>query len=452
MSMAKDVKTAITIEQAINLIGTGRAQLIILSLTAGGYLAVCSEILVCVFSQEPCSQRWGVSKQGFAWLFFITALASVIGGLISGYVSDKYGRQLPFIIALGTSGCFGLASAFANSFWSFVLLRSFVSFGNGALFVVDFVLLIEFLPLKNRASFIILVTLGGSIGAAYTAGMAWLFIPNDKWKIFLICSAIPLFFVFLARLCFKIESPRYLLSIGKHEKALRVLDWIANQNAVALPLEDFTLVISNDAKKYSFFELFSKEYAVQTIKLSLIWFLQSTGYWGCTAFFPNYFTEFDAPVYLNMFVNICSEIPGFFFAMILINTRSIGRLWTLRIFSLGCMAALLSMTFFQTKVAVSVLSVISYFFMVPIYAIMEVYTPECYPTLLRGTMMSLVNLVLTVPNMVAAFLAARILSSSKHWLFPLVWAITYMLQLVIGMTLEKETIFSSLDEGTNGRF
>ena len=123
LRMAKEVKTAITIEQAINLIGKGRAQFIILSLTAGGYLAVCSEILVCVFSQEPCSKNWGVSKQGFAWLFFITAFASVIGGLISGYVSDKYGRQLPFIIALGTSGCFGLASAFADSFWSFIFLR-----------------------------------------------------------------------------------------------------------------------------------------------------------------------------------------------------------------------------------------------------------------------------------------------------------------------------------------
>ena len=119
----EDSKIAVTVEEALHVIGTGRSQYWILLLTAGGYLAVCSEILVCVFSQKPCSQKWGINSEDFAWLFFATALASMIGGLISGHVSDKYGRQLPFIVAIGMSGCFGLLSAFAPSYWSFVVLR-----------------------------------------------------------------------------------------------------------------------------------------------------------------------------------------------------------------------------------------------------------------------------------------------------------------------------------------
>ena len=121
--MEKESKMLMTIEEAINFLGIGRAQYLMLCLTAGGYMALCSELLVCVFSQEPCSQKWGINNDDFAWVFFTTASAGVIGGLISGYVSDKYGRQLPFIIAIGTSGVFGLLSAFATSFWSFVVIR-----------------------------------------------------------------------------------------------------------------------------------------------------------------------------------------------------------------------------------------------------------------------------------------------------------------------------------------
>ena len=255
----------------------------------------------------------------------------------------------------------------------------------------------------------------------------------------------------MARLCFKVESPRFLLSIGKHDSAIKALDWVAKQNGKLLPSDNFTLVLNNNVEKCSLAELFSKKYAMQTIKLSLIWFLQSTGYWGCTTFFPSYFTEFHAPVYFNMFVNICAEIPGFFFAIILINAHKIGRLWTLRIFSFSSMVALLSMAFIETKVAISVLSIISYFFMIPIYAIMEVYTPECYPTLLRSTMMSLVNLVISIPNMVAPFVAARIVSLKRHWVFPFAWAMCFLVQFLIGMTLQKETVFLSLDESTNDR-
>ena len=130
----KDSKSAITIEGAINLMGNGRAQLFIFLLTAGGYLAICSEILVCVFSQAPCSQKWNISNQDFAWLFFVTSLASVSGGLLSGQMSDKKGRQLPFIISIGISACFGLASAFANSFWCFIILRFDITSSSSLLY------------------------------------------------------------------------------------------------------------------------------------------------------------------------------------------------------------------------------------------------------------------------------------------------------------------------------
>lgn len=327
----------------------------------------------------------------------------------------------------------------------FDFYRSCVSVGIGGLFAVDFNFLIEFLPKKSRGCFVILVTFCGSLGAMFTAGLAWIFLPSDEWQLFLIFSAVPLLIIFFARLWLNVESPSFLVSIGKHNEAMKVLRWIAKQNNKEFPFNDFKLTVKRNNHKHSILSLFSSKHALQTVKLSSIWFLQSVGYWGSTTFFPNYFKEFNAPVYLDMFTNLFATLPGHCLAIILINIPNVGRLWTLRVFSLGCVLSLLLMTFLQNKIAVSVLSVISYFFMVPIYATLEVYTPECYPPLLRSTIMSLVSLVISIPNMASPFLAAKIISSSKHWIFPFVWSMCFLLQFLIEMTLYKETLFASID-------
>lgn len=122
--MANDgQKMIFTVEDAINKIGVGRAQFYILFLTAGGYLAVCSEILVCIFSQAPCTRKWNINNNDFAWLFFSTSVASAMGSLIFGHIGDRHGRKLPFIISIGISGSFALATAFSTNFWMFMILR-----------------------------------------------------------------------------------------------------------------------------------------------------------------------------------------------------------------------------------------------------------------------------------------------------------------------------------------
>lgn len=84
---------------------------------------MCSEIIVSVFSQKLCAQKWNIDDSNYAWLFFATSIASVFGGFTFGYLSDNYGRQLPFVISLGISSCFALASAFSTNFYTFVILR-----------------------------------------------------------------------------------------------------------------------------------------------------------------------------------------------------------------------------------------------------------------------------------------------------------------------------------------
>lgn len=79
-----------------------------------------------------------------------------------------------------------------------------------------------------------------TLGNLFVAGLAWLIIPADigfetkyfvynSWRIFLLICAFPSFIV-AALLCFLPESPKFLLTQGKHEEALAIFKYIYHVN------------------------------------------------------------------------------------------------------------------------------------------------------------------------------------------------------------------------------
>ena len=116
-------QNSITVDEAISLLGIGKAQYLLLLLTAGGYFAFCTELLVFVFLQDAIAKEWKISDETFGLLPLSTSITSVFGGFAFAFFSDRKGRRLPYAISLGVACFFAVASAFAPNFWSFVLLR-----------------------------------------------------------------------------------------------------------------------------------------------------------------------------------------------------------------------------------------------------------------------------------------------------------------------------------------
>ena len=304
---------------------------------------------------------------------------------------------------------------------------------------VDFVILMEFLPKSKRGKYMVMITMSGSLGVAYTSAVAWLLIPHHHWRLFIGACAVPMFVIFLVRLLVSVESPRFLLSKGKYDEAIKILTKIATQNKREAVMQAVQVTFTPDEKSRNFYDLFSKEFAMQTIQISTLWFLQATGYWGVTIFFPKYLAKFHIPPYLDMFVNICAQIPGCFMVIQMIDSHTFGRLWTLRIFIAGTMTSLLLTTYLQDQVSISVLAVVTYFFMPAIYSILQTYTPEVYPTLLRSTAMSWASVVISIPPMITAFVGAELISSHLTWLYPLIWGSVFFVQLLVAFSVRRET-------------
>ncbi|XP_055900661.1 uncharacterized protein LOC106050771 [Biomphalaria glabrata] len=427
------------IDDVLSGIKLGQFHWRMLALVGGGYFAVCSEMMLFIFLTTAVKKEWQLGDMDFPWLPFCTGLTGIIGGYIAGVISDAHGRRLPFLFGIIFIALFGVVSAFAPSFLLFIASRCMVAIGTGAFESVGFVLLLECLPKHRRGAILVIVTLCGALGAVTASGLNWLIQPRFGWRWFVCACAAPAILLLMFQPFAFFESPRFLLAVGKRREAEKVLLAIARINKCFLP--DLDKIISPPSVKPRFvlFHLFTEKLRRHTLAFSLIWFLQAAGYWGVTVYLPEYMDKLGVDPYLNMFSVFIGEIPGLFLAMILIESHMLGRIRTLRFFSSLTAGSLLVFSIIPHHAFKAVLIIACYFSMVPIYSILNAFTPELYPTDIRSTAMAWMNVLIEIPGLITPFASASLVSSDLPWLYPVTWGSVFLIQCLLTLAIKTET-------------
>lgn len=67
-------------------------------------------------------------------------LGAITGGLLFGWIADRFGRVPALVGANVVGGLAGIATAFCNSFWSFTLCRYFAGFAFDNCFTIMYIL------------------------------------------------------------------------------------------------------------------------------------------------------------------------------------------------------------------------------------------------------------------------------------------------------------------------
>lgn len=74
------------------------------------------------------------------WAQSIFFLGAIVGGLLFGWIADKFGR-IPSLIGSNLVGfAAGVATAFVTKFWQFALMRFFVGFAFDNCFTMMYIL------------------------------------------------------------------------------------------------------------------------------------------------------------------------------------------------------------------------------------------------------------------------------------------------------------------------
>jgi len=238
--------------------------------------------------------------------------------------------------------------------------------------------------------YLIIFEIFWTIGTIIEAGISWLVLPTLGWRWLLIFSAIPLFLIFLL---FPIipESPRYLLVSGQQEKLMETLKRVARWNGKPMP--EGTIAPALSEKRGRILDLFSKQFRQLTFLLWGIWFFNNFVYYGLVLFTPEYFANADSndfpltvsdDVYLNVLITSIAELPGIFFASLAIDR--LGRKSTQGSFFALCgvFTILLGLKQQAPRVLLTIFAVFSRLFIMGAFSATYVYTPEAYPTTIRG--------------------------------------------------------------------
>jgi MFS family permease len=125
-----------------------------------------------------------------------------------------------------------------------------------------------------------------SIGSILEAALAWIIIPTIGWRWLVFVSAVPLIGVIFFYPILP-ESPRFLLEQDKPDKALSVLQTVAELNRTHLPEGDLIVPPrQTGVSRNLMFELFKPAHRKTTILLWTVWFSNSFAYYGIVILTP----------------------------------------------------------------------------------------------------------------------------------------------------------------------
>ncbi|TRY64544.1 hypothetical protein DNTS_022662 [Danionella cerebrum] len=259
-----------------------------------------------------CEENWRIPFTSS--LFFCGVL---VGSVVSGTISDRFGRKTVLFITMAIQSMFSLLQVFSPSWPIFCALFFIVGMGHISNYVAAFVLGMEILSPSLRDIF-------STLGVCLFFTLGYMLLPLAgyflrDWRSLTLALSIP------GLLCLTLwrfipESPRWLLSQGRVQEAEDVLRKAAQMNGISPPEIIFPVNQFGEdtvrSKSYSLCELVkSRNIRCLTGLLALIWTAVSMGY--CALSLST--SALHGNVYLNCLLSALVEAPAVLLAWMLLR-------------------------------------------------------------------------------------------------------------------------------------
>lgn len=220
------------------------------------------------------------------WEGLIAASALIgifFGGFIGGALTDRLGRRLVYFFGPTLFILCSLAQYWVQSGEMLFALRFLNGVAVGIEYPVATAFLVEFLPKKYRGPCLATLTILWFAGAAtaYLTGEAILYFGGaDAWRITLASTAVIGTLLFLVRLGTP-ESPRWLLSKGRHAEAEAIIRRVYGSefSLANLPKQA-------ESKSLSFLSLLHSGYGKRMAFVTLFWTCSVIPVFAVYAFVP----------------------------------------------------------------------------------------------------------------------------------------------------------------------
>ena len=224
------------------------------------------------FVAPSIAQDWSLSKAELGPLFTASLVGLLIGALVFGLIADRVGRRRMVMTCTLVFGAFTLATAFADDLPQLLVLRFIAGLGLGGGMPNAIALTAEYCPERRRATMVMLMFAGFSLGAAASGGVAALLLPGFGWRgVWYVGGIVPLLLV-LVQYWTLPESIRFLMVSGAPRE--QVVDLLGRiDRRVGIPLSARLVAGEPPLPGVPVAQLFSIERAPGTVLLWCVFFM-----------------------------------------------------------------------------------------------------------------------------------------------------------------------------------
>ncbi len=328
----------------------------LLAIAGVGWLFDALDVGILSFVIAALAVEWNLTPTEMGWIGSINSIGMAVGALAFGLMADRFGRKAVFMWTLVIFSVASGLSAATTTLAAFMVLRFFVGMGLGGELPVASTLVSESVAPKERGRVVVLLESFWAGGWLLAAIISYFVIPTYGWRVALILTAIPAFYAIYLRISLP-DSPKYEANKSKRQSIWKNIQ-----------------------------SVWKKEYAKSTLMLWIVWFMVVFSYYGMFLWLPSVmvmkgFSMIQSFEYV--LIMTLAQLPGYFTAAWIIE--KVGRKFVLSLYLLGTAVSALTFGFADTTAMLLVSGMFLSFFNLGAWGALYAYTPENYPTIIRGT-------------------------------------------------------------------
>jgi AAHS family 4-hydroxybenzoate transporter-like MFS transporter len=255
------------------------------------------------------AKEWGLSKAALGPVFSAGLFGLMIGALLFGPLADRIGRKKIIIFSTLAFGVGTLITAFVQDVNSLLAIRFLTGLGLGGAMPNVIAMTSEFNPRRRRATMVMIMFCGFSVGAALGGFLAAALIPQFGWRsVFVVGGAVPLLLVPILALRLP-ESVRFLVLTGRENARVAELLGLIGPKAVFAPATRF-VVHEPELPGLPVLHLFRSGRTLVTLLLWVVFFMSLLDLYFLSNWLPTVLNDLGASVSAAAVIGSMLQVGG----------------------------------------------------------------------------------------------------------------------------------------------